>query len=158
VEEVEEVKEVPVVEETPPDFTDHITLQNQATQIRILERFVQSIADYFKISDDLTNKINMALEEAVINIISYAYPAGGNHQFSIDVEHRASLQLLTFIIIDDGIQFNPFEQEAPDITLSAADRPIGGLGIHIIREVTYKHSYAYEDNKNVLTLSFKLLE
>ncbi len=158
VKEVEEVKEVPVVEETPPDFTDHITLQNQATQIRILERFVQSIADYFKISDDLTNKINMALEEAVINIISYAYPAGGNHQFSIDVEHRASLQLLTFIIIDDGIQFNPFEQEAPDITLSAADRPIGGLGIHIIREVTYKHSYAYEDNKNVLTLSFKLLE
>ena len=116
-----------------------------------------SISDYFKISDDLTNKINMALEEAVVNIINYAYPAGGDHQFTIDVEHRANLQLLTFIIIDDGVPFNPFEQEAPDITLSAADRPIGGLGIHIIREATYRHSYAYKDNRNVLTLSFKLI-
>ena len=145
------------IDSDPVDFTDHINLQNQTTQIRILERFVASISDYFKISDDLTNKINMALEEAVVNIINYAYPAGGDHQFTIDVEHRANLQLLTFIIIDDGVPFNPFEQEAPDITLSAADRPIGGLGIHIIREATYRHSYAYKDNRNVLTLSFKLI-
>ena len=147
-----------LLDSDPVDFTDHINLQNQTTQIRILERFVQSIADYFKISDELTNKINMALEEAVVNIINYAYPAGGDHQFSIDVEHRANLQLLSFIITDDGIPFNPFEQDAPDITLSAADRPIGGLGIHIIRETTSRYSYDYKDKKNVLTLSFKLIE
>ena len=146
-----------LLDSDPVDFTDHISLQNQTTQIRILERFVQSIADYFKISDELTNKINMALEEAVVNIINYAYPAGGDHQFSIDVEHRANLQLLSFIITDDGIPFNPFEQDAPDITLSAADRPIGGLGIHIIRETTSRYSYDYKDKKNVLTLSFKLI-
>ena len=64
--------------------------------------------------------------------------------------------LQEFIIIDSGIPFDPTKKEEVDITMSAEERPIGGLGIHLVREIMDTVNYEYKDNKNILTLSKKI--
>lgn len=95
--------------------------------------------------------IDVAVEEIFVNIASYAYgDKTGNATIIIDVDAGSSKATITFI--DEGTPYNPLEKPDPDVTLSAADREIGGLGIYIVKksmdEVTYKH----EDGKNILTI------
>ena len=63
---------------------------------------------------------------------------------------------MTLIVSDEGVPFNPLERDEPDITLSAADRDIGGLGIFITKKTMDTVSYKYENGKNILTMTKKL--
>ena len=86
---------------------------------------------------------------------SYAYGDGtGNAalQFSFDENER----LMTLVVSDEGVPFNPLEKEEPDITLSAAEREIGGLGIFITKKTMDTVSYSYEDGRNILTMTKKI--
>ena len=99
--------------------------------------------------------ICVAVEEIFVNIASYAYPDGdGNASLSFGFDENE--RLMTLVIKDSGTPFNPLEKAEPDITLSADDREIGGLGIFITKKTMDTVSYTYENGNNILTMTKKL--
>ena len=94
--------------------------------------------------------INLALEEAVANIIMYAYPSQEEHIILLKV--TSTPKQLVFLLTDKGASFDPTQVEDTDITLSLEERPIGGLGIFLIRSIMNEISYQRLDNENRLTM------
>ena len=99
-------------------------------------------------------QIKVAVEEAVVNVMKYAYAAG--QRGDVTIEAASNDVRLKFTIIDSGKPFDPTVQAAVDTTLSAKDRGIGGLGIHIMRQNMDSINYERVDNLNVLTLRKKI--
>jgi sigma-B regulation protein RsbU (phosphoserine phosphatase) len=102
------------------------------------------------IGKPLAPKLRLALEEAVVNVMEYAYPAGSKGDVNIRV--TSDCQQLKFIITDTGISFDPTIVSTADTTLSAKERPVGGLGILLVRELMDSINYERTDGKNVLIL------
>ena len=99
--------------------------------------------------------ICVAVEEVFVNVASYAYGEGAGDvslSFGFDEKER----LMTLVMTDEGVPFNPLERDEPDITLSAADREIGGLGIFITKKTMDTVSYTYENGRNILTMTKKI--
>lgn len=94
--------------------------------------------------------LRLVLEELVVNVVNYAYGEGGDGPLDITVENRDDAIVIT--LTDQGVPFNPLEQEAPDTDLPPEDRPIGGLGIFIVREMMDNVTYRYEAGRNILTV------
>ena len=94
-------------------------------------------------------KIRLAVEESVENIVNYAYKNGSGY---LEAATERSGSLLAITLKDAGTPFNPLDREDPDITLSAEERPIGGLGIFLCKQLMDSVEYAYRDGCNVLTL------
>ena len=96
-------------------------------------------------------QIDIAIEEIFVNIAHYAYPDGkGDAVIEIEPDEIKKSVKITFI--DQGKPYDPLQNEDPDITLSAEDRPIGGLGIFMVKKSMDEVSYEYKDNKNQLTI------
>ena len=129
---------------------EEIILQNDVTQVTTLNTFIKEILQRLSVSKPLAYKIRLALEEAVVNVMKYAYPVGIPGDIRVRVASNG--KRLTFIIIDTGVAFNPTEAVAVDTSLSAEDRPIGGLGILLVRKQMDSINYERTDGKNVLTL------
>jgi len=101
-------------------------------------------------------KIQLALEEALVNIIHYAYPPEGAGWIEIVCLLEKGGAWLRVEIRDGGCPFNPFERDKPDMSASLEKREIGGLGIFLIRQMTEQADYRRENDVNVLTLTFRL--
>ena len=117
--------------------------------------FTEECLESFECSMKNSMAICVAVEEIFVNIASYAYGEGTGEAslaFSFDENER----LMTLVVSDEGIPFNPLEKEEPDITLSAADRDIGGLGIFITKKTMDTVSYRNENGKNILTMTKKI--
>ena len=116
--------------------------------------FVMSSPD---IPDDdvLKFKLRLSIEEAVENVVRYAYD-GGIGWLETNIDFNQDTLLLTIQLRDAGVPFNPLEKEDPDVTLSAEDRNIGGLGIYICKKMMDNIEYRYEDGNNVLTMTKKV--
>ena len=99
--------------------------------------------------------MNLALDEVVTNVIRYAHDDDGR-QHQIVVRLALEQDVLTAQVEDEGRAFNPVEAPAPDIGASIDERPIGGLGIHLVRSVMNSVEYRREDGRNVLTMKKKL--
>lgn len=96
------------------------------------------------------DEINMsvAFEEMFVNVANYAYPdSDGDVTVRIDVEGHK----VTVTLIDSGIPYNPLAKEDPDVTLGADERPIGGLGIFMVKKMTDEVYYEHTDGKNIFT-------
>lgn len=93
---------------------------------------------------------NLAIEELVTNCIKYGYDDSAAH--TIEVELKLSAGELVVTVTDDGHPFNPLELPEPDTSLPVQDRPIGGLGIHLLRKLSDQMDYARTDGRNRLTL------
>lgn len=95
--------------------------------------------------------ISVMIEEIFVNIASYAYPdSNGTATISLDFDENDKV---TICFIDSGIPFDPLAKEDPDITLSAEERDIGGLGIYMVKQTMEDVKYERVDDKNIL--SFK---
>ena len=131
-----------------------ITLTNDIEQVPQLADFVDMVCEEAGFDPSVSIQMNLAIEEAVVNVMSYAYPVGtvGN----VIIEAQANEDCLTFTIIDNGTPFDPTAKSEVDTTLSAEERPIGGLGIHLVRQLMDSINYERIDNKNILTLRKKL--
>ena len=116
--------------------------------------FVMSSPD---IPDDdvLKFKLRLSIEEAVENVVRYAYD-GGIGWLETNIDFNQDTLLLTIQLRDAGVPFNPLEKEDPDVTLSAEDRNIGGLGIYLCKKMMDNIEYRYEDGNNVLTMTKKV--
>lgn len=130
--------------------TSRLTMRNDIKQIPTLAEWLDSIG----LPDELNMTINLALEEAVSNVMLYAYPEGKSGAVEITAE-KAKKQVV-FTIEDSGKAFDPTLQKEPDLTLSAEERPIGGLGIHLVRQIMDDIRYERKDNKNILTLTKRI--
>ena len=109
------------------------------------------------IPDDevLQFKLRLSIEEAVENVVRYAYD-GGIGWLEVGTSLDEDSLVLTIELRDAGIPFNPLEKEDPDVTLSADERKIGGLGIFLCKKMMDSIEYRYEDGNNVLTMTKKV--
>ena len=122
--------------------TPALMMRNDIEQIPTLSEWIEGLG----IPDELSMPINLALEEIVSNVMLYAYPHSSGR---VLVEYTAPM---IFTITDSGIPFDPTKQKEADITLSAEEREIGGLGIHLVRQIMDEVIYERVEDKNVLTL------
>ena len=124
-------------------------IKEQASQI--LEDILKS-PEISSCNKDVAMKLKLACEEIVVNVTSYAYPEGSDG--FLDVYIRKDDRIV-IRFEDGGVPFNPLEHENPDTTLSWDERPIGGLGIFLVRSMMDDVRYTYENQKNVLTIEKK---
>jgi sigma-B regulation protein RsbU (phosphoserine phosphatase) len=127
-----------------------LEIRNELTEInRIIDAF-EEYAEKVSIPLPVTMKVNLVFDELLNNIITYAYPESGEHNISIHVER--SPDRLLIIVTDHGVPFNPFSQAEVNTDLSVDDREIGGLGIHLVKNVMDEFSYERHLDSNVVTL------
>ena len=131
-----------------------ITLPNDTQEVPRLAAFVDEVCEAIGFSPAVTMQMNLALEEAVVNVMKYAYPIGTHG--NVTIEAQANDVRLKFTIIDSGKPFDPTVKADVDLSLPVQERPIGGLGIHIIRQIMDSINYERLDGHNVLTLRKRL--
>ena len=129
---------------------DRLTLPNDIETIPQLNEFIDGFCEQRDIDNDITMSLNLAIEEAVVNVMNYAYPEGTVGY--VDIEAEADDDFVTFVISDTGKPFDPTQKDEVNIALSVEERPIGGLGIHLVRRMMDEISYRYADHRNILTL------
>jgi anti-sigma regulatory factor (Ser/Thr protein kinase) len=117
--------------------------------------FTEECLESFECPMKNSMAICVAVEEIFINIANYAY-SDGNGNASLSFGFDKNERIMTLVIKDNGIPFNPLEKAEPDITLSADDREIGGLGIFITKKTMDTVSYSYENGQNILTMTKKI--
>ena len=129
----------------------HFVLENQVGELSSLADKIEELAEKWELSQALAMNINLVIEEAVSNIIFYAYTDNDKHEIKIAVSLNNNRLMIK--ITDNGIPFNPLAQQQPDITLPAEERPVGGLGIFLISQIMDKMDYTRQNNWNILTLN-----
>jgi len=132
------------------EIQKEVILVNKLTESERLSKIIEELAEEKNLSPKFVFEINVALDEIITNIISYAYNDKAEHKILVKIfflEDGLKIQ-----IEDEGIAFNPMERAEPDITKSVMERPIGGLGIHMVRKLVDELKYKRENNKNILTL------
>ncbi|MBO7069878.1 MAG: ATP-binding protein, partial [Bacteroidales bacterium] len=132
----------------------HLILHNNIQQIPQLAEFVETIAGEKNLDQAMAMSLNLALEEAVTNVILYAYPDGIDGL--VDIEAYIREDCLEFILSDSGKPFDPTAAPEADVTLGVDERSIGGLGIYLVRNIMDSVSYRYENGKNILTMIKKI--
>lgn len=125
-------------------------LNNAISEISRLEGFMDHVAGETGIDPGTASAINLALEEAVANVIDYAYPEGVEGPVELEFKHAP--HRLTFILTDEGKEFDPTAAPEVDINADVEHRRIGGLGIHLVRNIMDSVSYLRKDGKNILTM------
>ena len=121
-----------------------LVMRNDIQQIPTLAEWIEMLG----LPQELNMPINLALEEAVSNVMLYAYP-GKSGQVLVECDKSNKL---VFTITDSGVPFDPTQQIDPDVTQSAEERPIGGLGIFLVRQIMDDIRYERKEDKNILTL------
>ena len=131
-----------------------IVLPNDINEVPRLTAFVDAVCEAVGFNPTVTMQMNLAIEEAVVNVMNYAYPRG--KKGDVTIEALSNDVRLKFVITDSGTPFAPTVHADVDTTLSAQERPIGGLGIHLVRQLMDSINYERVNNLNVLTLRKKL--
>ena len=121
---------------------------------QVLE-FVNTLLEEKNCSMRAQLELDIAVEELFVNIASYAYrPKEG----PVTIQVSFVGDIVSIVFIDGGKPYNPWEKEDPDVTLSAEERAIGGLGIYLVKNTMNQVDYRYEDTKNILTIQKDITE
>jgi serine/threonine-protein kinase RsbW len=131
-----------------------LQLATNPEQADELAGFVEACAEEQGWDHGVTMKINLALEEIIVNSINYGFPDG--RVGHILVVLAADPEQVDILIEDDGDAFDPFSKETPDLSLDIENRPIGGLGIHFVRTCMDAWSYSRRDGFNRIMLRKRL--
>lgn len=131
-----------------------LILPNDIATIPQLKDFVDTVTKEAGMEEMETMTLNLAIEEAVVNVMNYAYPK--DTKGTVDIETTLDDGSITFVISDSGMAFDPTAKEDPDTTLKAEERPIGGLGIFLVKQLTDAVGYERRNDKNILTVKKKI--
>jgi len=131
-----------------------LLLKNDVHEVAKFSTFIKSVLEKLNIEKSLARQLRLAIEEAVVNVINYAYPA--EQMGDIEVCVMSDGETLKTVITDSGVAFDPTAKEKADTSLSAEERQIGGLGILLVRELMDTINYERIDGQNILTLIKKL--
>lgn len=117
-----------------------------------VQEFVDQELEASGCSVKAQTQIDIAIEELFVNIAHYAYnPKVGKAAIRVDLNEDKP-RSVSITLIDEGVPYNPLAKPDPDITLSAEERKIGGLGIYMVKKSMDNMTYEYKDGKNILTI------
>lgn len=123
-----------------------LTLETRPEELERLTAAVETLAEQDDWPAALTFKVNLVLEELVLNVINYAYDESGHH---LDVRLTCNEDDLVIEITDEGKPFDPLHDAPdPDMESPMEERRIGGLGVYLVRTMTSEMQYRREDGKN----------
>lgn len=137
-------------------FERHI--HNNFMELRPMSEWLAKACADLAMTDELVRDLDLCANEAITNIISYAYKDVDSHQIDIRLELKEQKLMLT--IQDDGIAFDPFNANAINLDSYAkiGDITIGGLGIKLIQSLANECLYHRSNNKNIISLGFYLCQ
>lgn len=131
-----------------------LTLVNRAAEVSRVQDSLEKFARVHEIPDRKLHEVQLALEEHLTNITRYGHKDDSEHSIKVVIELAASE--LEIRVEDDGCPFNPLEQPTPDLSKPIEERPIGGMGIHMMRNSLDELKYRRVGGKNLLTMIKRL--
>lgn len=130
-------------------------LTNDVSQVVVLGEWIERLGEELALNPADVFQLNLALEEAVVNVMNYAYPGQTDMPIVLSVSADEGADGIVFRLTDNGVPFDPTRAEMPDVTLSAEERNIGGLGIFLVEQLMNRVAYEREGESNVLTMEWK---
>lgn len=128
-----------------------LTIAATVENIEVVTDFVNQQLEELACPMKALMQINIAIDELFSNIAHYSYnPEIGQATVRVEVMENPLAVSITFI--DNGVPFDPLSKEDPDLTLSAEERQIGGLGIYMVKESMDEITYEYKDGQNILSI------
>ena len=115
-----------------------------------VNKWFDEFAEANRLAEKVHRKLNMVIDDLIMNIISYAFTDAENREVEVRLAIDAGKIEITFI--DNGRPFNPFDEAKPDTSVPITDRDVGGLGIHLSRELADEASYQRTDDHNIVKL------
>ena len=128
-----------------------LRIKNQVTELEKVAQFVEEIGEELGLNMELQMNLNLVMEEMVSNVIFYAYPEG--EEAEIELLAKSDGKELTFVLSDQGKEFDPTAKEDADPDINPADREIGGMGIFIVKNIMNKVTYQRLEGRNLLTMT-----
>ena len=128
-----------------------LTVEAAVENISAVAGFVEAELDAVDCPPKEKMQIGVAIDEIMANIAQYAY-APGTGPVTVRFGYEQASKTATLTFLDKGMPYNPLEKKDPDVTLSAEDRPIGGLGIFLVKKTMDSMDYAYKFGQNVLKI------
>jgi anti-sigma regulatory factor (Ser/Thr protein kinase) len=127
-----------------------MTIANRLSEVARLATAIETFGAAHGLHDDVVFAFNLALDEVLTNTISYGYDGVGERDIRVRLGVRAGV--VQAQVEDDGRPFNPLNVPPPDLDAPLEDRPIGGLGLHIVRSLMDDVEYRHDGARNILTL------
>ncbi len=128
-----------------------LTVEATVESIPVITEFVDGQLEQLDCPPRAQAQIDIAIDELFSNIVHYAYhPGTGPATVRVEVVEEPLSVVITFI--DQGVPYDPLTREDPDVSLSAEERDIGGLGIYIVKKNMNEITYEYKDGKNILKI------
>lgn len=127
----------------------------EETSLKMALQFVETELEKADCPMKTAMQLTIAIEEIFVNVVRYAYP-DGKGEVKLGMKFEREENRVTFCMRDHGIPFNPLAKSDPDITLSADERGIGGLGIYMMKKTMDEVYYVYENEENILTMIKKI--
>lgn len=149
-----EYKSVNLVKKEKHDYweTEFTVISDLASVNRVIEQF-ETVVEHSNAPKNYIQIFDVCIDEIFSNIMKFGYTKRSDSvTIRIVVDETKDKNYISICFIDGGIHFNPIEQQEPDISLSAEERDIGGLGIHISKKLVDEMKYQYKFNMNHLTL------
>jgi serine/threonine-protein kinase RsbW len=128
-----------------------LQLKNDRREIAGLAQWLERFADEHALSDRVRGDLQVALEEVALNVITHGYGEGGE-QRSFSVTLGIEGDFVAAVVTDSAAAYDPLGRAEVDITLPLEQRPIGGLGIHLVKHLMETVNYTRSAGQNVLTL------
>ena len=133
------------------DAIELILKANKENLTKLQSTVEEKLEQYGAAMKDIM-QVGIAIEEIFVNIVNYAYAPGTTGDAKIQIEFDRDSRMFSITFADSGVPYNPLEKKDPDVTLSAEERAIGGLGIYMTKKIMDDITYEYRDGQNVLTL------
>ncbi len=129
-----------------------MTIEAKVENIPVVTEFVDGQLEVHGCSMKAQMQIDIAIDELFGNIANYAYETG-NGAVTVRVELKENPLSVVITFIDNGVPYDPLKKEDPDVTLSAEEREIGGLGIYMVKKIMDGMDYEYRDGQNILKIT-----
>lgn len=132
------------------DTFTRLKVPAQIEHLRECTAFIHEAAEKATFQEMDLNRLDLVMEEVIMNVINYAYADGqaGSVEVGYSIEGPGKLSVQ---VCDNGREFNPLAKAPPDLGQGLADRPIGGLGIFLVKQIARAITYCREGEQNVLT-------
>jgi anti-sigma regulatory factor (Ser/Thr protein kinase) len=131
-----------------------LIISSRISELERVRVFTDNLCSKFNLDKSVANKFHLAFEELLSNIIFYGYDDESIHE--IEILFSVNAEKFSVTIKDDGKEFNPLSRAEPDTSLSVDERKIGGLGIHLVRNLMDKVEYQRDGEFNMFHFSKNL--
>ncbi len=130
-----------------------LTIENNVEETAKLYPFIQQFAAASGIDEIILSSVNLAVEEALVNSVMYAYPAGKKGEIKLNAKWNGERNEVSFVLTDCGVAFDPLSVPDADTSSDVEERPIGGLGVFLVKRLMDSVDYRRDGNKNILTMT-----